>query len=156
MRLEAFGETYCYAIFWTKVQRGRRKDSCWSVDLGSKYGLFLSHYELRNSKPASTDSLLTEWQLKVSMDGGINTWENTETIFDKNDPGSIIATVMLQAGGRLKVKGKYSVAFALKGRELINRESTEFTYQVLNCIGLSSTFELIKFCFEISNMMEWR
>ena len=24
------------------------------------------------------------------------------TIFDKNDPGSIIATVMLQAGGRLK------------------------------------------------------
>ena len=63
---------------------------------------------------------------------------------------------MLQAGGRLKVKGKYSVAFALKGRELTNRESTEFTYQVLNCIGLSSTFELIKFCFEISNMMEWR
>ena len=63
---------------------------------------------------------------------------------------------MLQVGGRLKVKGKYSVAFALKGRELTNRESIEFTYQVLNCIGLSSTFELIKFCFEISNMMEWR
>ena len=92
----------------------------------------------------------------MSMDEGLNTWENTKTIFDKNDPGSIIATVMLQAGGRLKVKGKYSVAFALKGRELTNRESTEFTYQVLNCIGLSSTFELIKFCFEISNMMEWR
>ena len=65
-------------------------------------------------------------------------------------------TVMLQASGRLEVKGKHSIVFALSRRELINRESTEFTYQALNCRGHFSTFESVKFCFEISNMMEWR
>ena len=54
------------------MHRGRRKDSWWSVDLGSKNGLLLFHYELRNSKPASTDSLVTEWQLQGSMDEGID------------------------------------------------------------------------------------
>lgn len=61
------------------------KDSWWSVDLGSKHRLFLSHYELRHGKPGA-DSLLTEWQLQGSIDEAINSWENIETIFDKSDP----------------------------------------------------------------------
>ena len=60
-----------------------KKNSWWSIDLGSSHRLVITHYALRHGK-RKKESLLTQWQLKGSNDG--KQWENIETIRDKNDP----------------------------------------------------------------------
>ena len=60
-----------------------KKNSWWSIDLGSSHRLVITHYALRHGK-REKESLLTQWQLKGSNDG--KHWENIETIHDKKDP----------------------------------------------------------------------
>ena len=60
-----------------------KKNSWWSIDLGSSHRLVITHYALRHGK-REKESLLTQWQLKGSNDG--KQWENIETIHDKKDP----------------------------------------------------------------------
>ena len=60
-----------------------KKNSWWSIDLGSNHRLVITHYALRHGK-REKESLLTQWQLKGSNDG--KQWENIETIHDKKDP----------------------------------------------------------------------
>lgn len=60
---------------------------------------------MRHCKPG-TKSLLSEWQLQGSIDETINSWENIETIFDKNDPqlsnSDRYVTGRWSVGGKMK------------------------------------------------------
>lgn len=60
-----------------------RKDSWWSIDLGSCHRLVITHYSLRHGK-RDGESVLTHWQLEGSNDG-IN-WKELETNHKRGDP----------------------------------------------------------------------
>ncbi|XP_027052150.1 E3 ubiquitin-protein ligase hecd-1-like [Pocillopora damicornis] len=78
-----------------------KKNSWWSIDLGSSHRLVITHYALRHGK-REKESLLTQWQLKGSNDG--KQWENIDTIRDKKDPQ--FKDPSLFCTGKWSVKGE--------------------------------------------------
>lgn len=60
-----------------------RKDSWWSIDLGSCHRLVITHYSLRHGK-RDGESVLTHWQLEGSNDG--MNWKKLETNHKRGDP----------------------------------------------------------------------
>lgn len=60
-----------------------RKDSWWSIDLGSSHRLVITHYSLRHGK-RDGESVLTHWQLEGSNDG--MNWKKLETNYKRADP----------------------------------------------------------------------
>ena len=97
-----------------------KKNSWWSIDLGSNHRLVITHFALWHGK-REKEPLLTQWQLKGSNDG--KQWENIETIHHKNDQQFIAPTRFCTR--------EWSVEFSRQ--VLIPLANMEYTYLELSC-----------------------